>query len=504
MIEKNVSSNRKVKGGTMIEEAKLKKIVGTKNVIGKPAVLDSYARDMSFVNAIRPDYVVKPRNTDDIQKLVKLARETGTPLVPVSSGPPHFRGDTVPGAGGAIIVDLSDMRKIIRVDRLNRVTMFEPGVTFGELIPAVTKEKLRLNMPLLPRKTKSVTSSMLEREPVVMPKYHWDIADPLDCVEIIYGTGDMFRTGAAAGPGTLEEQWSAGGAQVEAAGPSSASWYRIIQGSQGTMGIVTWSSARCEILPSLEEPFVVGSSELDRIMEMVHWLIRLRIPNECLVLNNTNLAAIMARKWPGDYKEIRDSLPPWILFYNLAGYDYFPEERIAADIVDTKEIAQRAGLEPAQTVGGVSAFDLLKAAQGSSPEPYWKLRAGGAYHDIFFITNFQKVGGTIDAMYDAADTAGYPAPDLGIYIQPIVQGANFHCEFSLFYDPENSRETNRVRELAVSTINPLISKGAFFSRPYGESTGTIMNRDAATVAALNRVKTILDPDKIMNPGKLCF
>jgi hypothetical protein len=42
-----------------------------------------------------------------------------------------------------------------------------------------------------------------------MPKYHWDIGDPLACVEVIFGTGDMFRTGAAAGPGSLEEQWAA-------------------------------------------------------------------------------------------------------------------------------------------------------------------------------------------------------------------------------------------------------------------------------------------------------
>jgi FAD/FMN-containing dehydrogenase len=488
----------------MIEEGKLVKIVGAGNVIRKQAVLNEYARDMSFVNTVTPDYVIKVRNTDDITKLVKLARETLTPLVPVSSGPPHFRGDTVPTAGGAVIVDLSDMKKIIRADRLNRVAMFEPGVTFGELIPAVTKEKLRLNMPLLPRKTKSVTSSMLEREPVVMPKYHWDIADPLNCVEIIFGTGDMFRTGAAAGPGSLEDQWAAGGAQVEAAGPSTASWYRVIQGSQGTMGIVTWSSARCELLPRLEEPFLVGSAQLDRIMEMVHWLIRLRIPNECFVLNNTNLAAIMAKKWPNDYKEIKDSLPSWVLFYNLAGYEYLPEERISSQVEDIKELAQRVGLEPAHSVGSVSAFELLKAVQGPSAEPYWKLRAKGACHDIFFISNFQKVGGLVDTMNDAADKAGYPAPEMGIYVQPIVQGANFHCEFNLFYDPEDSRETNRVRKLATGTINSLMSKGAFFSRPYGEITKTIMNRDAATVMALNKVKMILDPDKVMNPGKLCF
>ena len=102
------------------------------------------------------------------------------------------------------------------------------------------------------------------------------------------------------------------------------------------------------------------------------------------------------------------------------------------------------------------------------------------------------------------DDVGYPATDLGIYIQPIVQGCNYHVEFNLFYDRENPKEASRVEELAASVINPLISRGAFFSRPYGESARAILNRDAATVQALKRVKTILDPDNVMNPGKLCF
>src|SRR3972149_11243008 len=233
----------------MVAEEKLVKIVGAAKVSHEPAALDGYAGDMSFVNAVRPECVVRPRNAEDVMKIVNLANETMTPWVAVSSGAPHFRGDTVPGVGGAIIVDLSEMKKILRVDRLNRVAMFEPGVTFDELVPAVAKEGLRLNMPLLPRKSKSVVGSLLEREPVTMPRYHWDIADPLNCVEVVFGTGDVFRTGAAAGPGSLEEQWGAGGAQVEAAGPSTSSWYRVIQGAQGTMGIVTWASARCEILP---------------------------------------------------------------------------------------------------------------------------------------------------------------------------------------------------------------------------------------------------------------
>jgi FAD/FMN-containing dehydrogenase len=337
-----------------------------------------------------------------------------------------------------------------------------------------------------------------------LPQYQWDIADPLNCVEIFFGNGDMFRTGAAAGPGSIEEQWAIGGAQVEAAGPSTASWYRIIQGSQGTMGIVTWASARCEILPRLEESFFVGSANFEKIIDMVHWLVRLRITNECFILNNSNLAAIMAGKHPDDYRKIRDSLPQWILFYNVAGYDYLPEERVAGQAADAEDVAQRVGLTPVKVIGGVAASELLKATQHPSSEPYWKLRRKVACHDIFFITIHDKLPEVVDAMYKAADDAGYVTPDMGVYIQPLVQGSNIHCEFNLFYDPTNRKETESVKELASGAVNKLMAKGAFFSRPYGEITGTVMNKDASTVNTLRKVKSILDPDNIMNPGKLCF
>jgi FAD/FMN-containing dehydrogenase len=490
----------------MIEEKILAKIVGAGNVSCEQTALDGYATDMSFVNKVMPDYVVKPGNTDDVVKIVKFAKGTLTPLVPVSSGPPHFRGDTVPSTGGAVMVDLHGMKKIIRVDRLNRVVMVEPGVTFGELIPAVTKEGLRLNMPLLPRKSKSVMASMLEREPVLMPGYHWDISDPLNCIEIVFGTGDMFRTGAAAGPGTIEEQWAAGGAQVEAAGPTQFSLHRLIQGSQGTMGIVTWASARCELLPELEKPFLVGSSLLDKILDMVHWLIRLRLVNECLVLNSSNLAAIMTRKWPGDYHRVKAQLPPWVLFYNIAGYKYLPEKRVSVQVQDMMDVAQREGVHPVQTIGRVIASELLQTIQRPSDEPYWKLRSKGACEDIFFITINDKITGLIAEMYSMAEKVGYPTSDIGIYLQPIVQGVNCHCEFNLFYDPEDPVEVNKVRELASSgSIKKLMNKGAFFSRPYGEATDTIYGSSStSTITALKKVKSILDPNNIMNAGKLCF
>jgi hypothetical protein len=488
----------------MIEKERLVTIVGPDKVINEPQVLQAYSRDMSFVNPVRPAYVVTPNKADEVQKIIQLANDTQTPLVPVSSGPPHFRGDTVPGTGGAVIVDLSQMKKVIFVDRARRVAMVEPGVTFDELIPAVNKEGLRLNMPLLPRKCKSVAGSILEREPVIMPKYQWDISDPLACAGLFFGTGDEFRTGQAAGPGTIEEQWAVGGVQKSPYGPGTGSWHRLIQGAQGTMGIVTWISMRCEILPSIEEPFVVGSSNLDSLIELTSWLIRLRNVNECFILNNTNLAAIFAKNYPTEYQNLKDNLPAWTLLYNLAGYEYFPEERIRAYIKEINDLTQRLRIEAVKTVGGVSANEILKAIQQPSGEPYWKLRYKGACQDIFFLTICDKLEGQIGVMNNLADKAGYGASNLGIYIQPVVQGTSCHCEFNLFFDSGNPIESDRVKTLSASATKELMARGAFFSRPYGENTGMIVNRDAATVAVLHKFKKIFDPNNVMNPGKAGF
>lgn len=482
----------------------LTKIVGKANVSDAPEDLDKYAKDESLVHPVRPRCIVKPGNTDEVQQVVNWANKTLTPLVPVSSGSPHFRGDTVPSTGGTLMVDLRRMKKIVRIDTEHRICMIEPGVTFSELIPELKKNGLRLNMPLLPRSTKSVIGSLLEREPVIMPQYHWDISDPLACVEVIYGTGDMFRTGSAAGPGSLEEQWEIGAAQNEAAGPVQADFCRLIQGAQGTMGIVTWATVRCERMPSIEEPYLVGSSNLEDLMEFVRRILRRRLVDDCLILNHTSLAHMLTKKSPYEYERVKNSLPPWILYYSISGIQYFPEEEVNYQTEAVMNMAKSLKIVPQRANGKVSAFELLKKLHKPSEEPYWKLRDKKSCYDIFFLTNFDKLTELKSSVLDIAEEFGYPASNLGAYIQPIVQGVSYHCEFSLFFEPENQRDIDTIKRLSEAAFEPLANQGAFFSRPYGPWADMAYRRDAVTTISLRKIKDIYDPNKIMNPGKLCF
>jgi FAD/FMN-containing dehydrogenase len=487
----------------MNKKEELIKIVGDKSVLSDPKSLEEYSKDESFIHPIRPEYIIKPHNMDELQLIVKWANDTLTPLVPVSSGGPHFRGDSIPGTDGAVVVDLTGMKRIIRVDRRNRVAMVEPGVTLNELSTVLKTRGLRLNMPFLPRRQKSAVGSSLEREPVIMPKYHWDMVDPLACVEVIFGTGDTHRTGSASGPGTVNEQWKSGGVQKSPAGPL-ADWSRIIQGSQGTMGIVTWATIRCELIPRLEKPFMVGSSNLPDLCELIHWLIRLRLADECLVLNNSNLAHILAKQWPDEYKSMRDSLPPWVLFFCTSGYEYYPEEKVAYQIEEMRDITRRVKLEPVETLNGVSAPKLLGILQRPSEDPYWKMRGKNSCHDIFFITTYDRLPKFVKVMNEIDSEYDYPVSDMGIYLQPIVQGVGYHCEFNLFYNPKNTEEVNKLKKLSLHAVQSLLDNGAFFSRPYDAWVEAIYERDATTMVSLMKIKEIVDPNNIMNPGKLCF
>ena len=59
------------------------------------------------------------------------------------------------------------------------------------------------------------------------------------------------------------------------------------------MGIATWISIRCEILPVIEEPYFVSSSNLTNLLELSRLLIKGRLVDDCFILNNTNLAKVM-------------------------------------------------------------------------------------------------------------------------------------------------------------------------------------------------------------------
>jgi FAD/FMN-containing dehydrogenase len=109
-----------------------------------------------------PEVVLRVRDAQMLAATVRWARAQRRPLVPASSAPPHRRAcQTI--AKNAWILDFSGMQRVLKIDRRNRVAIFEPGVSFDELSPMVRQHGLRLMTPLLPRSGKSALAAYLDR-----------------------------------------------------------------------------------------------------------------------------------------------------------------------------------------------------------------------------------------------------------------------------------------------------------------------------------------------------
>ncbi len=483
---------------------RLSQIVGKENVLDGLMILESYAKDQSFKRSLRPWFVVKPANADQIQELVQWANETKTPLIPVSSGAPHFNGDTVPSAAGAVIVDLSGMKKILRIDRRNRVAVIEPGVTYDQLEAELAKEGLRVTMPLLPRKNKSVVASLLERQPTVIPRYQYSLTEPLRNCGVIWGNGIKLYTGEAGnGPYNLEDQWKAGMAQVDPKGPNATDFTKIITGSQGTMGIVFWASVKCEILPDTRKLLIIPADKLEDLTDFSYRTQRLRMGDEVMIVNQAQLANMMGGN-AQKISELKQQLPRWIMLMGVAGRALYADEKLAVMVQDIIDTAQQFGLNVVTGIPGISSKALLDTILTPSGENYWKLNYKGGCQDIFFMTPLDKTPQYLKTMYSAADALGFCSNDIGIYIQPQHQGAVYHCEFNLPYDPSNKKETEKVQALYEKVSRELAAQGAYFSRPYGMWSELVYQRDLDSTTTLRKLKKIFDPNNVMNPGKLCF
>jgi FAD/FMN-containing dehydrogenase len=479
-------------------------LVGDANVLDEPALLESYSHDQSFVLSIKPKAVVRPGSEDQVQALVLWANQTGTPLVPVSSGAPHFYGDTVPSVPGAVMVDLSRMNRIIKVDARDRIAVIEPGVTYGQLQPALAEQGLMLIPPLHPRANKSVVAGLLERQPTLVPRYNYALPEPLRNLGVVWGDGQKFSTGESGNSvPDIEAQWNAGRRLVDPKGPAQTDFFRLLTGAQGTLGIVTWASMRVQLVPGARKTLFVATDKLDDLVDLSYRLTRLRVGDELLIVNATYLAALLAAD-AAEARALRAALPAWTMVIGIAGRALRAEQRVAVAEQDVAAEVAARGLKLQTAVPGVARSRIEAVLAGCAGDPHWKLSAKGAVADVFFHTTLDKAPGYLATMLDAAMAHKYPVADVGVYLQPQHQGVSYHMEFSLPYAAGDKADAAKTRALYSDASARLMAQGAYFSRPYGEWADPVYNRDAAAKDALRTVKKILDPNNILNPSKLCF
>lgn len=457
---------------------------------------DYISENYSGLPAGIPRAIIYPTCPEQVQELVKSANENHISLVVRSTqGKETINGSSLPAEGeDCVTVNLSKMNKVMHIDPKNNMVIAQAGVTYGQLNNALKPYGLYCEHPLAPRAEKSVIASLLDRDPVMTPKHLWDVPDPLCCVEMVMGNGSLFRSGSAAGPGTLEEMIEAGCGISQAQGPVWLDLGRAVTGSQGTLAIVTWASIKVRPIGTVSSLAFVQSDDITAVTAYASMIIRRRLGEEVLLLNRKGLAQVMNVK-----DEVASGMPKWTVVSSVRGFRFFPERYMNNQLADMEDIAKEYELAVQRELQGIPEERVYDVLQNTSKKgDYWKQRYGKNILDIFCLSTMGKLETYIILAETAVKKCGLNSEDLCVYAQPSQMGRNCHIEFIINADAETSDNLEKLLG------NALLDNKAFFSRPYGRLTESVYERFTNQTAYMPYIKSFFDENHIMGPGKLVY
>ncbi|RJQ37875.1 MAG: FAD-binding oxidoreductase [Dehalococcoidia bacterium] len=473
----------------MTIENDLAAICGSDFASDDPAVLGSYLQDTSFTPPGRAECVAFPKGSEEVQEIIRYASQRRLPVVPRSSKI-SFHGAGIPAKGG-IILDLSRMNRVLEVDPAGKRVKLEAGASWGQVTPELAKHGLMVCPPLLPHRDKSVVTSAMQREPMLIPKSEY--SEMLLTAEVVLASGEALRTGTAMGQGMKGQCFP------DALVPGT----RLFMGAQGTLGIITWAILKAEHRPAKDKLFFIPFERLEDVPECVYRIQRRMLGSECLVLNRLNLATILAES-PGEIEKLSAGLPAWTVLLCLSGFHRLPEEKIAYEEEALWEITRKLGLKPDVSVTGCGGELIPRLRQPWPDETYWKDHYRGGWAEVFFYDTLDKAPRYLAAMTEVTSRHGYAAGDIGVYLQPVERARILFYRFTFYTDPEDKRQREMVKEIFVDSSQRAMAMGALFTTPYGSWADMVYRRAPAYAGVLKTVKDALDPDHILNPGKLCF
>jgi glycolate oxidase len=205
-------------------------IVGKEHVI-TPDMPEYHAYTFGDATLYRskPEIVVYPGTTDEVQRIVKLAVELDVPVT-AGAGLTGLSGGAITYRG--ILLNLMRMRSVKSVDRISKVVVVEPGMTCAQLNDHLKSYGFVIPVAPASHLISALGANIAEASGGTFGMSKGTFKNYLLSLEVIDGEGNIFKTGTAF--------------PKQSTGPDLTT---LFLGSEGTMGIITELTLRCEFLP---------------------------------------------------------------------------------------------------------------------------------------------------------------------------------------------------------------------------------------------------------------
>ncbi|MBI0584178.1 MAG: FAD-binding oxidoreductase [Methanomassiliicoccus sp.] len=445
-------------GAENVKTSKMERLLYSHDSTGLPKEVD-----IGF--KVIPDYVVRPTSTEDVQKIVKIAADTGVPITPRGAATGYVAAG-VPAAGGISIDMVARMSKILKVDEENMTITCQAGASWKAVMEAAAEKGLFLGSYPSSFPNASV-AGWIAMSGVGMGNYKYGSAgDNIRNMVIVVPSGAIINTGFE----TLADNMT------------GYNLNRLFVGTEGTLGVICEVTLKLFPKPEVLRPLAYSFERLDKVGAPMKDLTRTRVMPLHVAWSDGNHFKYLGKI--GHHAPKVGCLWLVTLEGDKAICDY--EEKIIDEIV-AKHGGKKESSELAQHEWDERSYEYRTSMLGLGTSASEILVPVSAYADA------------VNGLYDLMDKMKMEGAIIGVAVD---RNSIMLMPYYLF-DKESLTKSMtslsfafKAGEVAKDVGGRLMGGfGLFMSSQLKPLRGEGYNVQVA-------IKNALDPKEIMNPGKL--
>lgn len=423
-----------------------------------------------------PDYIVHPSSAEEVAAIMKVANNYRLPVIPWGGGS-GSQGGALPIYGG-ILLDTKRLNQIIEIDQKSLTVTAQAGINGSQLEMAVNEYGLTL--PHYPASANAATLGgyLAPRGTGTISNKYGKAEDLVLNMQIVLPNGNIIRT-----PHVPQH----------AAGPS---YYPLFLGSEGTLGVITEATMQLDYFPEARLLRALVFSSLTDALEAGRQIMTKRLDPFVIRLydeksTSTRVKSILGYDLKGAYMVI--------------GFDGDPDiaalqEQKALDICNQFEF-QDLGREPGESWWN-HRYDFYY--------PPKNLKLPWMYGTIETVTTYSNIERVYCAEKQAVEEtyAEWDVDFIGHFSHWFHWGVMVYTRFIIKSPPEDPTEALRLHNRVWNTaMEAVLANGGMVNEHHGvglKLSRYMRRQHGSAWDLLESIKGAIDPNGIMNPGKVGF
>ncbi|MHA1238294.1 MAG: FAD-binding oxidoreductase [Candidatus Odinarchaeia archaeon] len=444
-------------------------IVGEENVLTDPVDLLVYSTDATPLKS-KPCIVVFPTTTEQVTEIIKYANEKKVPVVPRGAGS-SLSGGPVPIKGG-IVLDFTKMNRILEIDEENFTVLVEPGVVYKDLDKELAKRGLFFPPDPSSQDWCTIGGMIAENAGGMRAVKYGVTRDWIMGAEVVLPTGKVIWSGA-------KTRKFASGYEI----------YRLMVGSEGTLGVITKAILRVTNLPNVRLAASAYFETLKQAGHCIYEIMRSGIdPSGAEVMDRLTMEAVS--KFTGlTFPECGAMV--------IIELDGDSKEYVNMRLKKLKDIFSKMNAISYKIAETEEEAENLFESRHSAYSALTTYKPTAELEDV--TVPISKVPEMFEAINKIAEKYNLLVATFGH-----MGDGNIHPNF--LYDERDPDEVKRVEKAKEEIFRAALEMGGTLTGEHGigamKREYFALEHKSEEIEAMKIIKQALDPNNILNPGKI--